>query len=105
MMKCKEASRTRDERKPGFPIRNGAVTMSPTVFKEKGFRFFFFSREETRMHVHVHGAEGEAKFWLEPELKLDRNFGLSSGQLKQIEEIIKDHYDDLVRAWQKHFGN
>ncbi|MFN7338865.1 MAG: DUF4160 domain-containing protein, partial [bacterium] len=28
--------------------------MSPTVFREDGYRFFFFSREETRMHVHVH---------------------------------------------------
>ena len=31
------------------------VRMSPTVFRAKGFRFFFFSREEPRMHVHVHG--------------------------------------------------
>ena len=46
------------------------VNMSPTVFNEKGYRFFFFSREETRMHVHVHCAEGEARYWLEPEIEL-----------------------------------
>ena len=28
--------------------------MSPTVFREKGYRFFFFSREEPRAHVHIH---------------------------------------------------
>ena len=39
--------------------------MSPTVFKEKGYRFFFFSREELRMHIHVSSHDGEAKFWLE----------------------------------------
>ncbi len=27
--------------------------MSPTVFRERGYRFYFFSREEPRMHVHV----------------------------------------------------
>jgi len=27
--------------------------MSPTIFREKGLRFFFFSREEARLHVHV----------------------------------------------------
>jgi len=43
--------------------------MSPTVFKEKGYRFFFFSREESPMHVHVVSDEGEAKFWLEPEIE------------------------------------
>ncbi|HNA81158.1 MAG TPA: DUF2442 domain-containing protein [Thiobacillaceae bacterium] len=35
--------------------------MSPTVFREGGFRFYFFSREETRMHVNVQGQNGEAK--------------------------------------------
>jgi uncharacterized protein DUF4160 len=51
--------------------------MSPTVFRSGGFRFYFFSREEPRMHVHVHHAEGEAKFWLEPEIALADNYGLS----------------------------
>ncbi|MGO8755461.1 MAG: DUF4160 domain-containing protein [Gallionellaceae bacterium] len=40
--------------------------MAPTIFRAHGFRFFFFSREQPRMHVHVNHAEGEAKFWLEP---------------------------------------
>ena len=44
-------------------------TEQPT-FREKGYRFFFFSREESRMHVHVVSGDGEAKFWLEPELQL-----------------------------------
>ncbi len=51
--------------------------MSPTIFREKGYRFFFFSREETRMHVHVYRADGEAKFWLEPEIELAKNYRLS----------------------------
>jgi len=46
--------------------------MSPTVFREKGYRFFFFSREESRMHVHVVSGDGEAKFWLEPDLELSK---------------------------------
>ncbi|WP_218961229.1 DUF4160 domain-containing protein [Desulfobotulus mexicanus] len=49
--------------------------MSPTVFREKGYRFFFFSREETRMHVHIFSASGEAKFWIFPEIELARNYG------------------------------
>ncbi len=36
--------------------------MSPTVFRERGFRFLFFLREEPRLHVHVQRADGEAKF-------------------------------------------
>jgi Domain of unknown function (DUF4160) len=59
--------------------------MSPTVFKEVGFRFFFFSREEPRMHVHIVSEDGEAKFWLEPEIELARNYRYSRKQLKVIE--------------------
>ncbi|WP_207713010.1 DUF4160 domain-containing protein [Desulfofundulus sp. TPOSR] len=44
--------------------------MSLTILREKGYRFFFFSREETRMHVHVVCSDGEAKFWLLPEIEL-----------------------------------
>ena len=51
--------------------------MSPTIHRERGFRFFFFSREEPRMHVHVIRAEGEAEFWLESEIELASNYGLS----------------------------
>lgn len=38
--------------------------MSPTVLRVREYRFFFFSREEARPHVHVETAEGEAKVWL-----------------------------------------
>ena len=79
--------------------------MSTTILREKGFRFFFFSREETRMHVHVYCENGEAKFWMEPEIELARNHRLSRLQLKQIEKIIEDHYDEFTAAWQTHFSS
>lgn len=63
--------------------------MSPTVFREKGFRFLFFSREEPRLHIHVQSSEGEAKFWIEPQITLAGNHGLSMKDLRTIEEIIK----------------
>ena len=77
--------------------------MSPTVFREKDYRFFFFSREELRMHVHVHCGDGEAKFWLEPQIELAKNFRLSRAQIREIEEIIEGHFDELKRAWKEHF--
>ena len=79
--------------------------MSPTIIREKGYRFFFFSREETRMHVHVYCENGEAKFWLQPEIELARNYRLSRLQLKQIEEIIEERYDQFTTAWQTHFSS
>lgn len=79
--------------------------MGPTILREKIYRFFFFSREETRMHVHVYCENGEAKFWLDPEIELARNYRLSRLQLKQIEEIIEERYDQFTAAWQTHFSS
>ena len=79
--------------------------MSPTVFREHGFRFFFFSREEERIHVHIVSEDGEAKFWLEPEIELAKNYHYSRRQLKEIESLIEAHYDELIGAWQQHFGS
>jgi len=77
--------------------------MSPTVFRHKGFRFFFFAREEDRMHIHVYCADGEAKFWLEPDVALAKNYGLSSAQLSETEQVIRTRQDEITDAWRDHF--
>ena len=78
--------------------------MSPTIFKADGYRFFFFSREETRKHVHVFSAEGEAKFWLEPEIELAKNYRYSKKHLKKVEKLIEEHHYEIISAWERHFG-
>ena len=78
--------------------------MSPTVFRERGYRFYFFSREEPRMHVHVMAGQGEAKYWLEPQLELAKNHKLTRIELRDIEQIIEAHFDELKAAWNAHFG-
>lgn len=79
--------------------------MAPTIVKEGAFRLFFFSREETRMHVHVNHTDGEAKFWLEPAIALAQNFGLSAQQVHSAEEIVRSHEQRIRTAWQQHFGS
>lgn len=75
--------------------------MSPTILREKGYRFYFFSREESRAHVHVSCPDGEAKYWLEPELELAKNHGLSRSRLKEVEGIIEVHYEEFKSAWKE----
>ncbi|MEE9464940.1 MAG: DUF4160 domain-containing protein [Candidatus Neomarinimicrobiota bacterium] len=55
------------------------------------------------MHIHVHCSDGEAKYWLEPEIKLARNYHLTRQQLKQIEQLIKEHFHEFTHAWGEHF--
>lgn len=79
--------------------------MSPTVFRDSGYRFFFFSREAPRMHVHVHCGHGEAKFWLEPGIELAENYGLRSGEIQTARTLIEEHEDEIRDAWLRHFGS
>ena len=55
------------------------------------------------MHVHIVSGDGEAKYWLEPEIEPAKNYHYSGKRLKEIESIIKGRYNELTIAWQKHF--
>ncbi|MES2884505.1 MAG: DUF4160 domain-containing protein [Pseudomonadota bacterium] len=77
--------------------------MPPTVFIDGPLRFYFFSREEARMHVHVQSPDGEAKFWLEPEIELALNKGLSAKALSKAEALVRSHEQEIRGAWRSHF--
>ena len=79
--------------------------MSPTVLRKDGYRFFFFSREESRKHVHVSRSDGEAKWCLEPGVELAYNHRLSAKQLRETEAILRINLQEISDAWRRHFGN
>ena len=78
--------------------------MAPTIVRDGQFRLFLFSREETRIHVHVEHPDGEAKFWLSPSVQLANNVGLSGVQLRQAQAVVEAHLQEIDDAWQHHFG-
>ena len=79
--------------------------MSPTVLRVSGYRFYFFSREERRPHVHVQHASGEAKFWLGPTVELAADYGLGRARMNAARKIIEEHRDEILAAWSRHFGS
>ena len=42
------------------------------------------------MHVHVTHTDGEAKFWLEPQIELAMR-------------LVQDHYEEIIHAWRRYF--
>ena len=78
--------------------------MAPTIVRDGPFRLFFFSREETRIHVHVAHADGEAKFWLTPKVALANHTGLSATQIRQAQAVVNTHLKEIHDAWHYHFG-
>ncbi len=77
--------------------------MSPTVLRIGSYRFFFNSREESRKHVHVQTTEGIAKFWLEPTIALASYHNLTPKVLKKLDELVRQHEDEINSAWDAHF--
>ena len=78
--------------------------MSPSVFREKGYRFYFLSNEEDRIHIHVTCESGEAKFWLQPIVALATYYNLNPKKLIEIQGIVEEHKDEITQKWRKHFG-
>lgn len=78
--------------------------MAPTVVRDGQFRLFFFSREETRIHVHVAHPDGEAKFWLTPQVAVATSTGLSARQVREAHTVVESHIEEIRHAWNEHFG-
>jgi hypothetical protein len=71
--------------------------------RHEGLRFFFYSREEGRPHVHVTSADGEAKTWLEPELAFAWRHGIRPQDLSTAMRLAEEHRDDFRVAWERYF--
>ncbi len=78
--------------------------MSPTVFRIKGYRFYFLSNEEERIHVHINCEDGEAKFWIEPIVSLATYYGLNKKKLNEIQKIVEKRKDEIIKEWKRHFS-
>ncbi len=55
------------------------------------------------MHVHVFSPDGEAKFWLEPQIELALNKGLKAVELTDLRRIIEERQDEIRQHWHRHF--
>jgi hypothetical protein len=79
----------------------------PTVFHERGFRFFFYSNEGSPrepVHIHVEKDDAEAKFWLEAEVSVAYNNGYSARTLRELRTIVASNRERIERAWDEYFS-
>lgn len=74
----------------------------PTIINVLGFRFFFYSREESRMHVHVEYQGKEAKIWMD-NFEVAENRGMHAYQLKRIIILARFYEKEIKEKWNSHF--
>ncbi len=76
----------------------------PAVFREGPYRFYFYSHEPNEPpHVHVDRDDQSAKFWVDA-VALARNLGFSAHELRRIERIVAKRENEILEAWDEHFG-
>ena len=52
-------------------------------------------------HIHVAVPDGECKFWLEP-VRLARNKNVSPHVVREMERLVYENYDLLLRAYHEY---
>jgi len=74
----------------------------PTIHREDGFRFFFFSDEHTPEHVHIEKADTYARVELKT-LKVTEKYKLNSKELKKLVNIVRANREKFQGAWHEYF--
>lgn len=79
----------------------------PTVFRYRGYRFFFYSNEGDPLeplHIHVIKGEHVAKFWVEPTVGVAQNYGMAPSELTKLATIIRERKELIREAWNDYFN-
>jgi hypothetical protein len=76
----------------------------PTVLRELGFRFFFYSNENNEpIHIHIEKGDATAKIWLQP-IEIENNYGFSNREMNQILKIITENQLNFIQFWHDYFN-
>jgi hypothetical protein len=85
-------------------VPKGREAILPTVARLGSYRFFFYSNEGSEPpHVHVQRESRIAKYWLGP-VALAASGEFSAVELRTLENLVKEHRQHFLDAWDEHFG-
>lgn len=77
----------------------------PVVFRERGYRFHFFSNEgdpREPAHIHVTKDGADAKVWLYP-MEFEYNHGFDARTQRWILSVVGARRHEIEEAWNGHF--
>ena len=78
----------------------------PVVVRVAGFRLFFYANEgqpREPVHVHVERGDGEAKFWINPDVRVAYNDGMDAKALREALELVEANRERIEQAWHEFF--
>ena len=79
----------------------------PTILLISGWRFFFYANEgDEPIHIHAKKAEMECKFWLKEDIfetEIALSFNMKNSDIREVKQIIYQHFDYIILEWKKFF--
>ena len=76
----------------------------PTIHRCDGYRFYFYSHEPNEPpHVHVDGANGTMKVWLDP-VAVARTSGFRARDIARVVRTVQANRDAFEARWHEFFG-
>jgi len=74
----------------------------PTVLREDGYRFFFFSDEHLPRHLHIEKGDSYMRIELE-SLKVTDSYKISSKEITKLKKITEKNKELFIGAWNEYF--
>ncbi|MBL0924278.1 MAG: DUF4160 domain-containing protein [Sphingomonadaceae bacterium] len=76
----------------------------PTIHRQNGFRFYFFSHEPNEPpHVHVDKGEATIKVWLD-SLHVAKSRGFRAHEISGIIDMVTEHSEMFTEKWHEYFS-
>lgn len=63
----------------------------------------FYSNDHEPIHVHVIKGGAEARFQVQPDVKLLDNNGLKPAELKLAEALVVENQETITANWSNYF--
>ena len=78
--------------------------MSPTVFREGEFRFYFILSGGKSDACSCQPSRRRSEVLAPPSIELARNIGLPATKLGQAERLVQTRQQEIMDAWNDRFG-
>ena len=72
----------------------------PTIHRESGYSFRFYSRENNELpHIHIWGKGGQLKVWLAKDLEIAEVYSIPPHEQTKILKIIENNKQKFLYEW------
>lgn len=75
----------------------------PTIFNQKGYRFFFYSNEHLPIHIHIEKGNRTAKFEISPTL-LVKSRKFNASEIREMRSLVDENSELIKNKWNEYFN-